>query len=779
MKAVIMAGGEGARLRPLTCDIPKPMARLCGRPVLDYILDLLEQHGCTQAAVTLRYLPERIREHFPDGCHGSIGLSFVEESQPLGTAGSVKNACAFPGFGFGGEDLLVISGDAMCDFDLAAAMAFHREKQADVTILAKRVADPREYGLIDAYQDGRIAGFIEKPAFSQVISDLANTGIYILSPRALARIPAGKPFDFARDLFPMMLAEGCKLMCREDEGYWCDIGDLHSYIRCQKDILAQLVQCKPLGRRDNAGNILVAEAPPRTVRLVPPVYWGANARAEEGAVIENSIVEESSLVGGNARVSGSVLLAGCYIGPRVKLTDSLVGAGASVKAGAMMFEASTAGAGAVIGEGAVVQPGVRIWNQKHIPAGAIVAGHVKSAEPRRIMFEEDGVTGEIGVEITAEFLARLGSAIGSMAPKSRLAVGASTHLGAETLKDALCAGVQSTGAGVMDFGETFLARFTHDMNFSHAPLGVFVTGGRQAAVQVLALGGLSSGRELERRLEALLDSGEFVRCAHDRLGDRVVMKSMEALYKSRLMRCAPQGLEGCFARVRSHNPQVQDLLRETLRQLGCDQNEGLLIEISAQGNRVQIYDKMRGVIGHHSILALCALGFMERGEEVALPFDAPRFLDDRAVEYQVKLHRYFHCPADDSDKEARQLAAAQLWPGDGLMQTILLLGMVQKAGGWEELLAKYRLPALASRLMDTDGSPSELMGRVAAHKAGQIGEGVVYTHSKGIALIKPLKRGVGIRILAEAVNAETAEEICADIAGILGKGDSGGGEIKG
>ena len=778
MKAVIMAGGEGVRLRPLTCDIPKPMARLCGRPVIDYILDLLEKHACTRAAVTLRYLPERITEHFPDQRHGGISLSFVEEEQPLGTAGSVKNASVHPDFAFApdsGENLLVISGDAMCDFDLSAALAFHRRHNADVTILAKRVADPREYGLLDAYQDGRIAGFIEKPAFSQAVSDLANTGIYILSPQALARIPADKPFDFARDLFPMMLAEGRKLMCLEEKGYWCDIGDLNSYIRCQKDILAQRVHCTPPGRRDSDGNIWVGTAPPRTVRLAPPVYWGHGARAEDGAVIENSVVDDGGFVGAGARVSGAVLLPGAYIGARAKLTGSLVGAGAAVKTGAMLFEASTAGAGAVIGESTVVQPGVRIWNQKEIPAGTVVSGHVKSAQPRRYLFEEDGIAGEIGVEITAEFLARLGSAVGSLAPKGRIAVGASEHLGTASLKDALCAGIQSTGMGVMDFGESFLARFAHDMNFAACPLGVFITGGSHAGVRVLTQGGLSSGRGCERRIEALLSGGEFTRCTHDRMGDRVLMKGMDALYKASLLRQAPQGLAGVSVWARSHSAAVQELLRDTLRQLGCEiaptqekpQNEDMQIEVSPRGDAVQAYSKSMGLLAPPAILSLCAISRMERGEDIALPFDAPRFLDAVAAEHQVTLHRYLHCPADDSDREARKLAAAQLWAGDGLMQTIQLLALVQKAGGWTELLAKYHVMAMASRTLETPGSATELMNRVSARKSGAIQEGVVYTHSKGVALIKPLKRGAGIRILAEAVNSETAEEICADIAALL------------
>ena len=200
MKAVIMAGGRGTRLRPLTERCPKPMARLCGRPVVEYILELLAKNGVTESVLTLQYLPDQIVSHFPDNSFAGIALSFCEEAQPLGTAGSVKNAA-----GQIGEDLLVISGDALCDFSLREAMDQHAARCADVTIVTARVGDPREYGLVIADSDGHVTGFIEKPSFAQATSELANTGIYILSPHAVEMIPDGQIFDFAADLFPRML----------------------------------------------------------------------------------------------------------------------------------------------------------------------------------------------------------------------------------------------------------------------------------------------------------------------------------------------------------------------------------------------------------------------------------------------------------------------------------------------------------------------------------------------------------------------------------------------
>ena len=293
MKAVIMAGGQGSRLRPLTENVPKPMARLCGRPVVEYILELLAENGIFESVLTLQYLPERLTGHFEGAEFAGVKLSFCEEEAPLGTAGSVKNALGAPD-----GPALVISGDALCDFPLRQAAEAHRESGAAVTIVTAKVDDPREYGLVVADETDRITGFVEKPSYAQATSELANTGIYILSPEAVNMIPEGRKFDFASDLFPAMLERGMLLKNCTLSGYWCDIGDLGAYRRAQADLLAGRVRCRLRGERDAAGNYFAGRRPAGRYELTPPVWVGEGVR-----------------IGGNAQVGeGSVLDDGCTVG---------------------------------------------------------------------------------------------------------------------------------------------------------------------------------------------------------------------------------------------------------------------------------------------------------------------------------------------------------------------------------------------------------------------------------------------------------------------------------
>ncbi len=233
MKAVILAGGEGKRLRCVTGERPKPMVPLLGRSMMEHILLLLRRCGFTELCAALRYRAEDVVSAFGDGSALGLSLCYRVEDEPLGTAGAVKNCEDF----YGGEDFLLISGDAACDFDLGALYRRHRESGAAVTIALRREPQPLRFGLAVTDESGAVRGFIEKPDWSRVVSDRVNTGIYVLSPRAMAQVPPGRPFDFARDLFPLLLRRGERIQGVEPAGYWRDVGTPLSYYQCCVDAL--------------------------------------------------------------------------------------------------------------------------------------------------------------------------------------------------------------------------------------------------------------------------------------------------------------------------------------------------------------------------------------------------------------------------------------------------------------------------------------------------------------------------------------------------------------
>src|SRR6266498_2681099 len=242
MQAVVMAGGEGSRLRPLTINRPKPMVSIVNKPCLGHIFDLLQRHGISEAFVTLQHLASQIQDSFGDG--GAIGmrLKYSVEESPLGTGGSVRQ------IGDALDDtFIVISGDALTDIDLSKVIAFHRERKAAVTLTLVHVPNPLEYGVVITGDGGRITKFLEKPSWGEVFSDTINTGIYVIEPRVLERFGIGEVFDFSKDLFPRLLSEGEPLFGYVAEGYWTDVGSITEYARASADLLQGKVKCEDLG----------------------------------------------------------------------------------------------------------------------------------------------------------------------------------------------------------------------------------------------------------------------------------------------------------------------------------------------------------------------------------------------------------------------------------------------------------------------------------------------------------------------------------------------------
>ena len=233
MKAILLAGGQGRRLRSITGKLPKPMVPLVGVPVLDRLLELLRRNGFTDVCMTLCYRPEVIQEHCGDGSSYGVHLKYRIESEPRGTAGGVRACSDF----YGRDDFLVISGDAACSFDLLQLYRQHQSSGAAVTVALYPDAEPLQYGLVLQDREGYVRHFIEKPDWPHVVTDLVNTGIYIVSPRAMTYVPEDTPFDFANDLFPLLLAADEPILGVPMDGYWCDIGTPRAYYRCCLDVL--------------------------------------------------------------------------------------------------------------------------------------------------------------------------------------------------------------------------------------------------------------------------------------------------------------------------------------------------------------------------------------------------------------------------------------------------------------------------------------------------------------------------------------------------------------
>ncbi len=375
MRAVIMAGGQGTRLRPLTSDQPKPMIPVANVPCMEHIINLLKRHGFERVVVTLEYMPEVIRGHFGDGSPWGVEMEYSVEEEPLGTAGSVKYV-----EGKLGERFVVVSGDAMTDVDLGAVVGFHEERGSEVTLVLKKVDDPSEFGIVVLGDDGRVQRFLEKPDEDEVFSYTANTGIYVVEPGVLDEIPSGQEYDWSKELFPKLLDEGRPVYgyVMEDPSYWEDIGNIEQYMDAQRAVLDGEVRgVKPPGEEKHEGVFVGERVEADEEALEAPVALGDGVRISPGARVgPYAILAPGVSVAAGATVVRSTVAEGAKIGEGAQLDGALVGRSCEIGAGAKLGRGCALGEGVVVGEGATISAGVSVYPGEKIPDGAEVSEDV-------------------------------------------------------------------------------------------------------------------------------------------------------------------------------------------------------------------------------------------------------------------------------------------------------------------------------------------------------------------------------------------------------------------
>jgi mannose-1-phosphate guanylyltransferase / phosphomannomutase len=453
MKAVILAGGFGTRLRPLTAHLPKPLVPVGNRPIMEHAVRLLRRHGFTDLTVLLYFLPETITGYFGDGSRWGVNISYVTPNADLGTAGAVKVA-----MGELGEPVLVISADVLTDLDLTAAAEFHRRQNAEATMVLTRVEMPLAYGIVITDEAGRVTRFLEKPTWGEVFSDTINTGIYLLEPSVLGAIPSGRPYDFGKELFPALLASGRSLWGYVARGYWRDVGDLNEYRAAHLDLLQGRVGVEiPGTRHEGAGHTVWLDEGARVdyaTKLGGTVIIGRDAQVAPGARLVNSVVGANAVVYPGADIEGSVLWDGVEVGPGAVIKEAIVGTKSVIRANAFLAEGVVIGDFCKIGEGSVVKANAKVWPYKEVEDGATLAMSLVWGERwSRSLFGRHGISGLANIEISPDFAAKLGAAFGATAGKRKVMITSRDHHKASRMINrALMAGLLSVGVDVQDLG---------------------------------------------------------------------------------------------------------------------------------------------------------------------------------------------------------------------------------------------------------------------------------------------------------------------------------------
>lgn len=761
MKAVILAGGEGTRLRPISLGRPKPMTPLFDRPVMEHIINLLRRCGITDIAVTLHYMPGAVEDYFGDGTGFGVHLQYFVEEEPLGTAGGVKNCMSF----LGEDDFLVISGDAVCDLDLTAAIAFHRIRRSAATLVLHRNPAPLAYGLVITDEEGLIERFVEKPSWGQVLSNTVNTGIYVLTRRAMDAVPEGCQYDFGKDLFPALLERGEALYGYTPEGYWCDMGDCRAYLDCVADALSGRVKLDFPAPRVAPG-IWAASPIPEGVQIVPPCYIGQGVEIGAGSLIgPHAALGAGSTVGRRVLLQRSALHA-ASAGDRATLYGAVLCQGACAGRGAVLNEGAVLGERAAAGEGCILMEGVKVWPNREAPAGGRLTASLTSGGLREPLKFSDGgvIRGTVGMELTPELMVLLGNALGAEGQAGLAHAGGE---GARMLAQAAASGMSAAGCRVLFHDGGCAAACAWMGGYYGLPVSLFAEQqGERIYLHLFDRRGLPLSRDRQRKLEGALLRGEQTQVPACRVGRWENISGIPGAYaadaarRSRLSR-AP--LRPVQATAPGGTPADQ-ALASALEKLGCTvyrtPKPGIpAFQAEHGGFRLRAWDEEGEAVEAEVLLAVVASIECERGGgPIAVQPAAPAALDILAAGYHTTALRLGR---DGPEAEARYEALP--WMRDAVFAACRICARMGITGErLRALTGKVPRFCTAGREVPLRGDRGAVMQALAGdrHAAQPAGEGLRLQAGAGWVYVTPLARRAALKVVAEGPDLEIAQELC-------------------
>ncbi len=716
MKAVIMAGGFGTRLRPLTEGIPKPCVSVVGVPCIVRILRNLSALGIREFHVSLFYLPQQIRTALSIPEFKNLSIYFHEETVPLGTAGSVKNCLKNCD-----DDFIVVSGDGVFDFDLSSAVDRHYAHGGPLTLVSTRVSDPGEYGVLLSDDTGRILRFLEKPDWSHAYSDAVNTGIYICSRTLLDYIPEGKS-DFSKDVFPAMMEMGIPIYHHAAKGYWCDIGTVSSYLDCNHKLLL------------SEGSVIQSPVDGHSV-IESPCYIGKNVHLDRCHIGPYTVIGDGCVLN-DTRLEGCVLETGVRCESGSVARNAVLCKNSFLRSNVRVGDGCVIGADCEIGSGSTIPAGVKIYPSNRIPENAFVPGNVHH-KLRSLLPEEGKIIFPFGEDFGGAMMYEIGRALAELFDGDVVVGRAEQRDASATMT--LCGGVLSCGKNVYDTGVNDLSQFRFTVRNYAFRCGAFFQ--RNYSNLILRLydgNGMplspSLGRKLLRGLTQESSCGE-------KDGIYRIFRGGAKSYQSYLRSFGiPNRL---MVRVVA-TPVLSPLLPRI-----PEPEAGERMRIGPEWVRIERPD---GEPFDEDVIRLCSCIALGRKESpVYFPYSFPNLTEEVAKSYGFRALR-----TTGDEKSVRKLFPLT----DPNVQALLILNLLQEEKcSFQQFVS--RLPVFAVKQRDVSVTlPRSAVMRILASSGGELLEGIRFFDRSGVVRITPKPNTNAFRISSEASTVETAEELC-------------------
>lgn len=744
MKGIILAGGEGLKLRPMTSKLPKQMLSICGRPLMAHMISLFKRHGITEIAVVLGFLPREIQEYFGDGSAFGVKLTYIAD----GNAENASAACGCREF-LGTDTAFLVRGTVFCDFNTSEAYSFHKKHHADVTVLLSKPENPTEYEQVVMQNDGKIERVWDKLQWGQASCETVNSGIYLVESEVFEDISTDNNFNFSHDFLALMLDKKRRLFGKAFDGYWCCVRDTQSYLRCMRDCLdekADFDPSAPVIRQGVRSWIPINNA----YKLYKPCYIGKNVRIEHGAVIgpyaqiaDNTIIESGAVVQ-NSAVSGR-------IGAHSVLYGAIVCEDAVIENGAGLSEGCVIGGGARIGEGAIIFENVHIFPGKRIEAGAHVRFNVQPNEVTHFSFSD----------IAPKYLMDFGAALASQGKMIAL-----SHDGSSTacaVLGALETGIRCMGSDAILCDCRFAAAAAFMSKLLKADFSVFVNKDRK--IEVFDKNGLPITGHMQKMLERYVKNANSN--GFPNIGRAGTLTGADEIYEASKIQTYPAGT---LCMVFQHNESGK-CLANVLRRSGVEIREKrrfgeACFNISDNGFQLFAKDEKNTSIDFRHMLAIGVLCALKRGEvrPIMVWDDLPHALDDIIKDWGGKIIKANVQSAFDTVDNLNYLSM------DGISCMAEVLSFMEK----EELTLEETMTALpdfhvTESEIPLDIEKSELLSELNHYMSNinrtekNAEDGVTVCFDGGWVVVRPSVFRRAVRIVSEAYSMEASEEMCQKI----------------
>lgn len=754
MKAVVMCGGIGSRLKPLTETVPKPLIKILNRPVLDIVIEKLIDSGIDDISLSLGFMSDEIIDYV-NRRNYNAKISFCVERKPLGTAGGVKNCIKKSD-----ENILVVSGDNLFDFDLKKISDFHCESNADITVCAYKVNDPREYGVILTDDDDEIVSFIEKPSWEQVKSFMINTGIYILDGSILDMIPENEFYDFANDLFPVMFMKDMRFMCCKCKGYWGDMGEFTAMHEVTADILS--------GKFNNfkfEGTLYKNDIQfDNGVRIIAPSLIGENVKLDKNCEISAyTVIGDNCVIGKECSVNRSIIGEGTVIGENCDIKNSVIGDNVLIEDNCCVDDKTVLAYGCNIGRFSRILHSSKIWPGRNIAAESVISKDMFYESPERIEFDVFGLSGKMNNVLSLSDAAKIGHSVASISDIKKAGIGFDGKICTSGFKDVCAAGMKNCGVTVYDFGEMVKVQSYFYSVYCSLDAFIYVSSdGDIINFSFSGKNGMPVTSSVARTINNNYRFSSFNFAKPENYHEIFNMSLFSAVYKSYFNKMMGNKNNPFTVITETDNVLLKELLDGIFNNDKYPSERILQILINNSGSELYFIENENYYSSQRVHALLCELEFAD-GNNVIIPEDAPAVIEEKAEFYGQKAFRVFENDNPNHSFSAEKIMN-NLWSFDPVMMIARIINVMTESMQTLEQLLHYQDDfTMRKNIIELDVDAGRIRERILASGASRKDNDSYYTilNRKGRARIRQIGNSSRVRILSEAYDMETAKELTA------------------